>query len=279
MIVVGAPNMGAVYAARVITGIGIGSLSVVGPMSIVEIAPKEIRGLLTGLYTVSMGIALTAANFCVLGIHRHVPDGKLQYQIPAFSIAIFMSLCIGGSFYISESPRWLMMAGRKEEAVQTLASLRRMPTDHLRIVAEVRDIEHSLVIDRGDIQSNWNLLFLAKENFTVPSNLRRLQQVLVAYALAQLSGANTVTSYFIPIMSLLGDTGSTERHMFLSGMYAFAKLMFSLISAFFFIDVLGRRKSLFIGITAQMLSHIYIGVFMKFEQSGPVPKEHRILLF
>ncbi|KAJ5273301.1 hypothetical protein N7478_008426 [Penicillium angulare] len=271
MITVGAPNMGALYASRIITGMGIGSLSVSGPMSIVEISPKEIRGLLTAMYTVSMGLALTVANFCVLGIHRNVPSTNLQYQIPAFSVAIFMALCISASFLISESPRWLMMVGRKEEAVQALVDLRRMPADHHRIVAEVQDIETSLILDWGDIHGNSSLWLVAKETFTVPSNLRRLQQVLVAYALAQLSGANSVTSYFIPIMSILGDTGGTERHMFLSGMYGFSKLIFSLISAFFFIDILGRRKSLFIGITAQMISHIYLGVYIKFEQSGPVP--------
>ncbi|KAL1850860.1 hypothetical protein Plec18170_006697 [Paecilomyces lecythidis] len=272
MIVVGAPDMGAVYAARIIIGIGIGALSVIGPMSIVEISPKGIRGLLTGMYTVSMGIALLSANFCVLGIHRNVPSGKFQYQIPAFSIAIFLALCIAGSFFISESPRWLMMTGRREDAVQTLSDLRRIPVNHPRIVNEVRDIEHSLIMERGDVHSNWGIRFIARETFTVPSNLRRLQQVLFAYALAQLSGANAVTSYFIPIMSLLGDTGDTERHMFLSGIYGLSKLIFSIISAFFFIDIMGRRKSLYIGITAQMLSHIYIGIFMKFEQHGPVPK-------
>lgn len=272
MMVVGALNMGTLYAARIITGVGIGSLSVIGPMSIVEISPKEIRGLLTAMYTVSMGIALTSASFCVLGVHHNVPSSNLQYQIPAFSIATFLALCIASSFFISESPRWLMMVGRREEAVQTLVNLRRMPTDHPRIVTEVHDIETSLIMDWGDVHGNSNLWLIAKETFTVGSNLRRLQQVLVAYALAQLSGANSVTSYFIPIMSLLGDTGGTERHMFLSGMYGFSKLMFSIIAAFFFIDILGRRKSLFIGITAQMLSHLYIGVFMKFEQRGPVPR-------
>ncbi|KAJ5352232.1 hypothetical protein N7452_001206 [Penicillium brevicompactum] len=272
MIVVGAPNIGALYAARIITGMGIGSLSVIGPMSIVEISPKEIRGLLTAMYTVSMGIALTSASFCVLGIHRNVPSGKLQYQIPAFSISIFLALCIASSFFICESPRWLMMVGRKEEAVQTLVNLRRMPADHPLIIGEAHDIEVSLIMDWGDVHGSSTLWLAVKETFTVSSNLRRLQQVLVAYALAQLSGANSVTSYFIPIMSLLGDTGSTERHMFLSGMYGFSKLIFSIIAAFFIIDILGRRKSLFIGITAQMFSHIYIGVFIRYEQQGAVPR-------
>ncbi|KAJ5333223.1 uncharacterized protein N7506_007006 [Penicillium brevicompactum] len=233
MIVVGAPNIGALYAARIITGMGIGSLSVIGPMSIVEISPKEIRGLLTAMYTVSMGIALTSASFCVLGIHRNVPSGKLQYQIPAFSISIFLALCIASSFCICESPRWLMMVGRREEAVQTLVNLRHMPADHPLIIGEAHDIELSLIMDWGDVHGSSTLWLAVKETFTVSSNLRRLQQV---------------------------------------GMYGFSKLIFSIIAAFFIIDILGRRKSLFIGITAQMFSHIYIGVFIRYEQQGAVPR-------
>jgi MFS family permease len=41
-----APGLAGLYASRIISGWGIGSLTVVGPMSIVEIAPAEIRGLL-----------------------------------------------------------------------------------------------------------------------------------------------------------------------------------------------------------------------------------------
>lgn len=38
-------QLGALYTARFVSGLGIGPLTVTGPVSIVEIAPYEIRGL------------------------------------------------------------------------------------------------------------------------------------------------------------------------------------------------------------------------------------------
>lgn len=42
-------HLGALYTARFVCGLGIGPLTVTGPMSIVEIAPYEIRGLVCTL--------------------------------------------------------------------------------------------------------------------------------------------------------------------------------------------------------------------------------------
>jgi hypothetical protein len=69
---------------------------------------------------------------------------------------------------------------------------------------------------------------------------------------------------------MIGVGGSTDRNMFLSGMYSMSKFFYTLIASFFFIDALGRRKSLFIGITIQMISDIYIGTFIKYKQAGDV---------
>lgn len=256
------PGWGALYTARIVSGIGIGSLSVTGPMSIVEIAPAEIRGLLTAWYTVAMGTALFTSIFCVYGIFQHMPVGKLQYQVVWFSPAIFMSLGIVASFFICESPRWLMMVDRQDEAIATLSKVRRLPSNDPRLQKEIQDIKDSI----NSLGSKF--MDIVKDTFTVPSNLRRLQQSLMSYALAQLSGANSVTSYFVPIMSIMGLGGGTARSMYLSGMYGLSKFFFSLIASFFFIDALGRRRSLFVGISVQLISHIYIGVFIKYHQEG-----------
>lgn len=264
IIAITAPNRGALYTARIVSGIGIGALSVTGPMSIVEIAPAEIRGLLTSWYTVVMGVALFTSIFCCYGLFLHMGAIRLQYQIVWFAPAIFMAGTIVASFFIAESPRWLMLRDRQDEAIHTLKELRRLPENDPRLLEEIRAIEDSI------IGVNRSLAGVAKEVFTVSANLRRLQQSLISYALAQLSGANSVTSYFIPIMSIIGIGGSNGESIFLSGMYGFSKFWFSLIASFFFIDALGRRRSLFIGIAFQMVSHIYIGVYIKYHQEGSV---------
>lgn len=261
-----APNLGSLYAARVIAGLGIGPLTVLGNMSIVEIAPAEIRGLLTSWFSVVMLMALFVSVFCVYGVFTTIPASRLQYQIVWFSPCIFIVCCIAASFFLSESPRWLMLVDRQEEALETLAELRGLPKDHPRVQNEIETI-------RGAIQNESNdgsFKSIVKETFLVPSNLRRVQQTFISFALAQLSGANSVTSYLVPILTMIGLGGDSTRSLFLSGMYSITKFFATIIASFFFIDALGRRKSLFVGITIQCLSDIYIGVFIKFKQQGSV---------
>ncbi|KIX07701.1 uncharacterized protein Z518_02355 [Rhinocladiella mackenziei CBS 650.93] len=238
MVATSAPGLAGLYAARIISGWGIGSLTVTGPMSIVEIAPAEIRGLLTAWFNVAMGIALTTSTFCIVW----------------FSPCIFMFLCVVISFFLCESPRWLFLVDRYDEAVKTLVRVRGLPAEHPRVQLELQEIQDSIRRERenfGDGRHSSGLVSIVKETFAVPSNLQHVQQSLVSYALAQLSGANSITSYFVPILTLLGLGGGTLRNLFLTGMYAMSKLFFSLIGSFFFVDGLGRRKSLFVGICLQ----------------------------
>lgn len=257
LVATSAPNVAGLYAARVISGLGIGALTVTGTMSIVEIAPKEIRGLLAVWFSIAMAMAAASSVFCVYGVYKHISTSRLQYQVVWFSPCIFFSPLLLGSFFLSESPRWLWLVGRHEDAVATLVNLRGLPVDHPRVQLELLEIQDSI---RGEIEHFGNgfcHLAIIKETFTVPANLRRLLQTLITFALAQLSGANSITSYFVPILRLLGEAQGTTQSLFLSGMYSVSKIFFTLIASFFFVDALGRRGSLFAGATLQC-SLIYI---------------------
>ncbi|KAL3463586.1 general substrate transporter [Aspergillus heterothallicus] len=261
-------SLGALYTARIISGLGIGSLTVIGPIGIVEVAPTEFRGLLAVWFSVAMLLSLTVSCLVVLAVFLHVAASRLQYQIVFFTPTILLALLILASFTLYESPRWLALAGRHDEAVRTLVTLRGLPANHPRVDSEIEDIRHH-VHTLGDGNSNSNsFTSIVKETFLVKSNLRRVQQATLSYALAQLSGANSVTSYLVPILSLMGLGGGTSRSLFLTSMYSMAKFFFTLMASFFFIDALGRRKSLFTGITIQMISDIYIGVYIKYHQSS-----------
>ncbi|KAJ5111989.1 hypothetical protein N7532_000034 [Penicillium argentinense] len=264
------PGASGLYAARIICGLGIGSLSVTGTVSIVEIAPAEIRGLLSAWYSVCMGIALMTSTFCVYGMELHIPQSKLQYQVVWFSPCIFMALWVVASFFLCESPRWLLLSGRDEEAMRALVSLRQLPEHHPRVQEEFQSIKLSIQSENdfcnASNSSESHLVSVAKETFTKPSNLRRVQQALIMYALPQFSGGNSVTNYFVPILEVAGLSGNSIHNLLLSGMYTLAKFIFSLFASFLFIDALGRRNSLFVGIILQLLSDVYLAAYIKVEQ-------------
>lgn len=133
------------------------------------------------------------------------------------------------------------------------------------IVESIRSENEASEFDEG---SSSKLISCMKETFTVPSNLRRVQQALILYAFPQLSGGNSITNYFIPILKVLGLSGDSARNLFLNGMYALSKFFFAIFASFFFIDILGRRNSLFIGITLQMISDLYFGIYLKVQQDS-----------
>lgn len=268
-----APNLNALYAARIVCGLGIGPLTVVGTMSIVEIAPTAMRGLLASWFSVVMLLSLFISTFTVFGAYTTMEPSRLQYQVVWFSPCVFVFLCIICSFFLCESPRWLFLVDRPDEGVATIVALRGLPESHPVVAAEIQGIRDSIAEEKGHFNDNTHgtaMGSILKEAFTVPANLRRIQQSLISYALAQLSGANSVTSYLVPILTLMGVGGDTSRSLFLSGMYSMAKFFFCLIASFFFIDALGRRKSLFVGIITQMISDIYLGVYIKYKQQGDV---------
>jgi MFS family permease len=268
MVATASPTLAGLYASRIISGLGMGALTVIGPMSIVEIAPAEIRGMLTAWFNVAMNMSATAGAFCVLGVYKNMPGISLQYQVVWFSPCIYMFFCLIASFFITESPRWLILVDNHEEGTRALVKLRGLPADHPRVKQELLDIKSAIHEEKAMNEAGF--FGICKEAMTIPSNLRRVQQTLVSYGLAQLSGANSVTSYFVPIVTLIGVGGDTTKDIFLSGMYTFSKFCFAIIASFFFVDALGRRKSLFVGASLQMVSDIYIGVFISYNQKGSV---------
>lgn len=269
-------HLGALYTARIVSGLGIGALTVTGPLSLVEVAPTEFRGLITVWFSVVLLLSLFLAQSCSYGVYLHVTASPLQYQIVWFAPCIFLALVCAVSFYGHESPRWLIAVGRYEEATRSLTALRGLGSDNLRVASELEDMLAQSETERArtgmGVRSNSlaGIRSTFAETFLIKANLRRVQQASISYALAQLCGANSVTSYFVPILKLIGNVGGQADSLFLSAMYGMAKFFFTVMASFFFIDALGRRGSLFAGITIQMISDIYIGVFIKYKQAGSV---------
>lgn len=117
---------------------------------VAEICEQHLRCTMLSLFVI-----LYAAGTCV----AYVLTGFLSWKLSAI---IFLTISLLGSvctFFILESPYWLLKKGRNESAKSTLRKLR--DDDELAIEAECQDILYSLTNNRKKKeQQRWLKTFL-----------------------------------------------------------------------------------------------------------------------
>jgi MFS family permease len=91
---------------RVIAGIGVGAVSVVGPMYISEIAPAHQRGRLVSFNQFAMVIGILLAYVIDYWLLDMAGSWRYMLSIPFFFSILFLFLFLLVKF--PESPRWLI---------------------------------------------------------------------------------------------------------------------------------------------------------------------------
>ena len=175
-------------------------------------------------------------------------EGSVRWRFPIAFQSFFTIIVMWGLLFLPESPRWLAMKGRIEEATSVTARLLGKPVDDDEVKIEVRSITDAL-----DAQGRGGG-FRYKELFTNgPSqNLRRTLLGVAAQFFQQICGINLITYYatflfenslgFSPGMSrLLAAANGTE--------YFLASLV-----ALPLIEKTGRRKLMLLGAFGMMAS-------------------------
>jgi sugar porter (SP) family MFS transporter len=208
---------------RFIGGLAVGASSVVGPMYISEVSPAKIRGRLAGSFQLMIvgGIFIAyLTNFFFADFGDTGWRWMLGIMIvPAGLFAILLR-------FIPESPRWLVLNNRDEEAKAVFAR-----TGEPNAAALIRE-EHDL--SKGGVKEN---LFNGKYNKPI------LYAVLLAM-FNQLSGINAILYYAPRIFEM---AGFDKAEAYLQPVYiGAANLLFTII-AMTVIDKFGRKTLLLIG--------------------------------
>lgn len=97
--------------------------------------------------------------------------------------------------------------------------------------------------------------------FLVPANRYRLMLGFMSQLLGQWSGASAITIYSVEFFKVMGKTGQSES-LFATCILGVVKVTSAYLCAFFLIDFVGRRRSLYAGITLQMVAILYVAVFL-----------------
>lgn len=234
-------SVSVLLVGRLILGVSIGILSFTAPLYLAEIAPENIRGSMVSLYQLMITIGIFVA---FLSDTAFSYSGNWHWMLGV--IAIPGALFFLGVFALPDSPRWLMMRGRKEEATKVLLRLRGNPEVVKR---EEEEIAEQLRIP----QRGWHM-FLQNKNFRRSVGLGVLLQVV-----QQFTGMNVVMYYAPRIFQDMGY--HTEAQMWFTAAVGLTNVLATLI-AIGLVDKWGRKPILYIGFTVMALGLGIVGTMM-----------------
>ncbi|KAL1981963.1 hypothetical protein VTN96DRAFT_1975 [Rasamsonia emersonii] len=268
-------SLGAVYAGRFIAGLGVGQTPVVSPLYLAEISPPSIRGLCTCIFTGFVYLGIVLAYFANYGAQVNLGDtSPKRWQVPTSLHIMFAGLIFILSFLQYESPRYYIRRGQDEKALAVMARVRNLPADHEYVVREITEIQRSY---QEELEATMGAGFfgILKEMFLMPSNLYRLYLASMAQILSQWSGAGSITLYAPDLFNLLGITGNNQN-LLVTAIFGLIKLAAAVVCALFLVDVIGRKRSLLIGIALQAISMIYVAGFLTAEPEMGVVKGYEL---
>ncbi|CAR23168.1 sugar porter family MFS transporter [Lachancea thermotolerans CBS 6340] len=250
------------FIGRIISGLGVGAITILSPMLISEVSPKHLRGTLVSCYQfmVTGGIFL---GYCTnYGTKRY--SNSVQWRVPlglCFAWALFM---IGGMVFVPESPRFLVEAGRLEEARRSLARVNKASLEDAVVTLELENIEASVEAEKMAGKASWAELITGK-----PQMFKRTLNGIIIMSLQQLTGDNYFFYYGTTIFKAVGMTDSFETAI-VFGVVNFFCTSLSLYT----VDRFGRRNCLIygaIGMVACYVVYASVGVTRLYPEGANHP--------
>ncbi|EFP88944.2 uncharacterized protein PGTG_15147 [Puccinia graminis f. sp. tritici CRL 75-36-700-3] len=174
---------------RVFAGLGVGMTSCLVPMYQSECAPKWIRGAVVACYQWAITIGLLVAAI-VVNATQDINNAS-SYRIPIgiqFVWAVILSL---GLYILPESPKYLILKGREEEAKKSLSRLLSIPATSPQVLSEYDEVCESLRAERAMGTSTYADCFKSGPG---KYRLRTLTGMGIQ-ALQQLTGINFIFYY------------------------------------------------------------------------------------
>ncbi|SPO28834.1 related to Quinate permease [Ustilago trichophora] len=268
-----AERIALLYIGRMVTGVGVGISSVCSPVFLVETAPRQIRGLCTSVYSVSIYLGAMLGYAVNLGASRTQNRRQnIVWQIVIVLPMVWHAMLLIGTFFIHESPRWLLDQGHVEKAARSLKFYRNLDENHPAMLEETqlmresiaeehqRQAERMEALPANSLQRRYKTLLKLKLVLTNRKNLLKVGLGVMIQVLVQFGGPGAIATYANRIMTLVGASDSGGYVMSVG--FGATKLGCGILSSLLFIDLFGRRKTLLVGVLIQGLSMLYVAVFL-----------------
>ncbi|KAF9005036.1 general substrate transporter [Cyathus striatus] len=187
-----------IAVGRLISGIGVGSLSATVPMYQAETAPPQIRGAMTATYQLFITFGILTA-YCIAIGTREI-DGPGQWRTLIGIGLIWPAVLCAGILFMPESPRWLVAHGKIEEARIAVSRTFGVEKESRIVQLEVEDISTQVEHERRQASgTGWVDCFKVENKV-----LYRTLLGMALQSLQQLTGANYFFYYGATIFQSVG---------------------------------------------------------------------------
>jgi len=236
-----APDPVTLSLSRLVLGFAVGGATQTAPTFVAELAPTQHRGRLVLCFQIAIGVGILTAT--VVGATELV-DWRVAIGAAAVPAAVMFVLMLR----LPESPRWLLKAGRRDDA---RGSLERVRPEGADVGPELSEIEDLVGRETGAGTRGWRGL---REGWVRPA-------LLVGCGLAiftQLSGIEMIV-YYSP--TILTDNGFSDSAALRVSVALGATYLLTQLIGLAIIDKVGRRRLTLLTLPGAALSLIVLGTF------------------
>lgn len=245
-----APTFIMLVIARMIGGLGVGASLILAPMYIAEISPAKIRGKMVSFNQLNIVIGISVAfftNYLILSFGSSDASWVAALKLKEYNWRWMLGiellpavLYFLGLMFVPQSPRWLVMKGRFDDALKVMKKF----GDEDAAEAEMKEIKES--IGKKEVKQKMSL-----SKLFVPSMRLVITIGIVVAVLQQITGINSVFFYAPTIFEQSGI--GTDASFVQAILVGIINLVFTIL-AMLLIDKLGRKLLLLIGVSGIAVS-------------------------
>ncbi|KAJ3545317.1 hypothetical protein NM208_g2567 [Fusarium decemcellulare] len=243
--------------SRFVNGIGTGILNGIVPAWASELSDYSSRGTFIAMEFTLNIFGVVVAYWLAYGV-SFIDNGEseIRWRFPiAFQIVPLLML-LATCWAFPESPRWLVKAGRNDEALYILERLRGTEGEQAGIAeAEFNDIRRAIELERSSEGTSYiHMLFGIKSGKLHTG--RRVQLVIWLQIIQCWTGIAGVTMYGPTIFHIAGfGPSKTQWVAGLNNIF----YMFATLICVYTIDRIGRRWTLYWGSVGQAIAMFLVG--------------------
>lgn len=230
-----APTFAAFVVGRWWNAVSYGAALAIAPNFMADLVPAQMRGrFVSGANIATIAASVLATTACYLSERTHRED-RLSYMIPLAVQACLPFALLTPTFFVCESPSWLISKGRVDEARKTLRSIRGFSNEEVdKELAVMQAVEEDS--RRREKPKFWEIY--------KPEHVRRTIVGGSIFSLNQCSGIILSTTFAAVFLTQLG-VGDPFLFSLIGNLCQFI----GTVGAPFVLDNFGRRPTALIGFT------------------------------